>query len=240
VHQPPLNDEFLEELRDVSDSWLAMMHGSEKQFSLGWFDDDYIRQCPIMAIHDPSGAVSAFANIVPEYQLNESTIDLMRRCPDTAKGTMELLFVSLFEWAKKEGFDTFNLGPSPFAGVGEHSEDPAIEKALHFIYEHMDQFYNFKGLYAFKQKFHPTWRPIYLVYSGAAGLPAVAAAIIRADSGQTTWFDFIRHLRGKRPEPNRAPELRDLEAQQPRPAGPALTLTPEARATPDDTRILPA
>jgi phosphatidylglycerol lysyltransferase len=196
-HAPPLSDALLRELREVSDEWLAMMHGSEKQFSLGWFEDDYIRAGGVMAVHDPAGNVTAFANIVSCYNLNESTIDLMRRHPDTAKGTMELLFVSLFEWAKEQGFDTFNLGPSPFAMVGEHSEDPVAEKAIHFIYEHINQFYNFKGLHAFKEKFHPEWRPIYLAYSGKAGLPAVAASIIRADSGQNSWWNFLKHLRGE-------------------------------------------
>ncbi len=195
VHQPPLSDALMKELREVSDEWLAMMHGSEKQFSLGSFEDAYIRACPVLAIHDADGEITAFANIVSEYQLNESTVDLMRRSPDCAKGTMEFLFVSLFEWAKTQGFDTFNVGPSPFAMVGEHSEDPATEKAMHFMYEHINQFYNFKGLHAFKEKFDPKWRPLFLAYSGAAGLPSVATAIIRADSGQSSWWQFFKHLR---------------------------------------------
>lgn len=196
VHAAPQSDEFLARLRAVSDEWLAMMNGSEKSFSLGWFDDEAIRQCPIMALQNPEGEILAFANIVSEYQLNESTIDLMRRREEIPRGTMEMLFVSLFEWSKERGFDTFNLGPSPFAGVGQHSEDPATEKAIHFIYEHMNGFYNFKGLHAFKEKFHPSWRPLYLAYGGKGGLPVVAMAVVRADSGQDGWFDFLRGLRG--------------------------------------------
>ena len=195
VHSAPQSDEFLARLRAVSDEWLAMMNGSEKSFSLGWFDDDYIRNCPIMALHDPEGEILAFANLVPEYQINESTIDLMRRREEIPRGTMEMLFVSLFEWAKEQGFDTFNLGPSPFAGVGQHSADPATEKAMHLIYQHMSNFYNFKGLHAFKEKFHPSWRPLYLAYSGKGGLPVVAMAVVRANSGQDGWFDFLRQLR---------------------------------------------
>ena len=216
LHEPPLNDDLLRQLREVSDEWLGMMHGSEKQFSLGWFEGDYIRNSPIMAIHDADGAITAFANIVSCYNLNEGNIDLMRRRPATAKGTMDWLFVSLFQWAKAQGFDSFNLGPSPFAMVGEHSEDPATEKALHFIYEHINGFYNFKGLHAFKEKFHPQWRPIYLAYSGRAGLPAVAAAIIRADSGQSSWWNFFKHLRGEHDDDRlfeRSAEPQKIEAQ---------------------------
>lgn len=196
LHEAPLSDDLLVKLRLVSDEWLASMNGSEKAFSLGWFDEEMVRSCPVMTVQSQDGTVWAFANLVPCYQLNECNIDLMRRRYDAPKNTMEFLFLSLFEWAKSRGYDTFNLGPSPFAGVGQHDEDPVIERAMHGIYEHMNRFYNFKGLHAFKEKFHPFWRPLYLTWEGKAALPLVGAAIIRADSGQDGWFDFAVSLRG--------------------------------------------
>jgi phosphatidylglycerol lysyltransferase len=192
LHPPPLADDLLVELRAVSDEWLAMMRGPEKRFSLGWFDDEYIRHCPVMVARTPEGAMSAFANIIPEYQIRESSIDLMRRRREVAGGTMDLLFVALFEWARQQGYETFNLGLSPLAGVGAGSHDPAVEKAIRFIYEHVNQFYRFQGLHAFKEKFHPRWSPRYLAYPGAAGLPIVAWAILRADSGDASLWRFLR------------------------------------------------
>lgn len=183
IHQPPLTDALLEELRAISDEWLTMMHGSEKRFSLGWFEDDYIRNSPIGAVHTPEGWVIAFVNIVPEYQLNEVSIDLMRRRPEIENGTMEFLFVSLFQWAKAQGYQSFNLGLSALSGVGEQAGDPAIEKAMHWIYEHVDQFYNFKGLHSFKEKFHPEWSPRYLIYPGPANLAQAWLAVVQANSG---------------------------------------------------------
>ena len=47
------------------------------------------------------------------------------------------------------------MGLSGLSGIGENPTDPAIERALHYIYEHVDQFYNFKGLHEFKAKFDP-------------------------------------------------------------------------------------
>jgi len=196
--EAPLSAELLELLRDVSDEWLAARGGSEKTFSLGAFEDDYVRNNPAMVIFDENERVMAFANIVSCYQAPELSIDLMRRRAEARSGAMELLFTSLFEWAKSKGYERFNIGPSPFAMVGEHSEDPATEKALHFIYQHIDQFYNFKGLHAFKEKFKPRWRPLFLSYEGAARLPIVAAAIVRADSGQDSWWAFLRGLRGEK------------------------------------------
>ncbi|PWB74012.1 MAG: hypothetical protein C3F07_08655 [Anaerolineales bacterium] len=183
LHEPPIPDELLEELCAISDEWLTMMHGSEKRFSLGWFDDDYIRNSPIAAVHAPEGWISAFANIVTEFQLNEVTIDLMRHRRGMENGTMEFLFVSMFQWSRERGYDTFNLGLSALSGVGEKPEDPAIEKIMRFVYEHVNQFYNFKGLHNFKEKFHPRWSPRYLIYFGTANLAQAWLSVTQANSG---------------------------------------------------------
>ena len=183
VHEPPISDELLEELRAISNEWLTFMHGSEKRFSLGWFEDNYVRNSPIGAVHAPEGWVTAFANFVPEYQANEITVDLMRRHHEIENGTMEFLFVSLFQWAKAQGYHRFNLGLSALSGVGEHSDDPAIEKVMHWVYQHVNQFYNFKGLHSFKEKFHPEWSPRYLLYPGAANLAQAWLAVVSANSG---------------------------------------------------------
>lgn len=53
------------------------MQGSLKHFSLGWFDYNYLSNCELATVESQSGEIIAFTNIVPEYQLNEVTIDLM-------------------------------------------------------------------------------------------------------------------------------------------------------------------
>jgi phosphatidylglycerol lysyltransferase len=94
---------LLNELKTVSDEWLTMTRGSEMRFSLGWFNDDYVRNSGVAAARAAEGHISAFANIVPEYQHNEVSLDLMRRKHQIENGTMDFLFASLFEWAKQKG-----------------------------------------------------------------------------------------------------------------------------------------
>jgi len=183
IYDPPISDSMLAQLRAISDEWLTLVHGSEKRFSLGWFDDDYIRGCPIATVISPQGLVTAFANIVPEYQRNETTIDLMRHRRNAEPGTMDFLFVSLFQWAISAGYETFNLGLSPLSGVGEQPEDATIARVMHYVYEHINQFYNFKGLHDYKNKFHPDWSPRYLIYTNIASLLLVWIATVQADSG---------------------------------------------------------
>lgn len=192
ILNPPHSSAVLTELKRISDEWLTSMHGSEKRFSLGWFDKVYLNRCPIIVIYNPMGKIDAFANIVTEYQANEVTIDLMRHRREAEKGQMDFLFVSLFEWAKTQGYATFNLGLSSLAGVGESPQDPLIERAVHYIYEHINQFYNFQGLHEFKSKFHPEWSPRFLIYPGSTSLLPVVYALIRADSGDNLLESFIR------------------------------------------------
>ena len=182
-YQPPISNELLQKLKVVSDEWLKMMQGSEKRFSVGWFDEDYLRDCEIAVVETADGEISAFANIIPEYQLNEITIDLMRRKIEVEHGTMDFLFISMFKYFKDKGCDGFNLGLSALSGVGENQEAPKLEKGLHYLYEHLNRFYNFQGLHGFKEKFKPRWEPRYLVYPNLTSLPDVIVALVRADSG---------------------------------------------------------
>ncbi len=136
----------------------------------------------------------AFANIVPEYARNEVSIDLMRRRHEVENGTMEFLFGSLLLWSREQGYDTFNLGLSALSGVGEALDDPAAEKVMHYVYDHMNQFYNFQGLHAFKEKFNPTWEPRYIVFPGYTSLSAVWLALTRAGSGDDFWRGYTHEL----------------------------------------------
>lgn len=181
-YSPPISADLLQELRAISDQWLAHMEGAEKKFSLGWFDDDYLRDCEIAVVQNKAGQPVAFANIVPEYQTKEATIDLMRHQAEIERGTMDFLFVSMFQHFKALNYEGFNLGLAALSGVGETGESTRMEKGMHYLYEHLNQFYNFQGLRAYKDKFHPHWESRYIVYPQLVALPNVAVALVRADS----------------------------------------------------------
>ncbi|ARV58287.1 hypothetical protein BZZ01_06235 [Nostocales cyanobacterium HT-58-2] len=182
-YQPPIADELLHQLKSVSDEWLQLVQGSEKKFSLGWFDEAYLRECEIVAVQSSYGEIIAFTNIVSEYQLNEVTNDMMRHRNSMENGTMDFLFISMFQHYKERGYDSFNIGLSALAGVGATQESRRLEKVLHYLYKHLERFYNFQGLHAYKDKFHPRWESRYLVFPSLTALPDIVVALIRADSG---------------------------------------------------------
>jgi len=182
-YQPPIAHLLLQDLRRISDEWLQMMQGSEKRFSLGWFNEAYLKHCEIAVVRKPEGQITAFANIVPVYKCNDATIDMMRHRKEIENGIMDFLFISLFRHFKQQGYKGFNLGLSALSGVGKTDHSPRLEKLLNYLYRHLNQFYNFQGLHDYKDKFHPHWEPRYLIYPSVAALPDVIIALVRADSG---------------------------------------------------------
>ena len=184
LHQPPLSDVLLDKLHQISDRWLEHVYGAEKRFFNGWFDPVYIRSSLVATIENPQGETIAFANLAPEYQLNEISIDLIRYLQACPSGMMDFFFVALFYWAKEQGYDTFNLGGCELGQVSHDPSDSVLERMIVSLIKHLAKFYGYKGLYDFKRKFQPTWQGLYLVYPGILHLPAVGYAIARIDVGR--------------------------------------------------------
>ncbi len=162
----------MDELGAVSNAWLEDHNAKEKGFSLGAFDPDYIVAQPV-GILKREGRIVAFANILITAAKDEGTIDLMRFSPDAPKGSMDFLFVQIMEYLRDQGFAHFNLGMAPLSGMSKREMAPVWDRVGSTVFEHGERFYNFKGLRAFKSKFHPHWHPRYLAVSGG-GNPMIA------------------------------------------------------------------
>ncbi|MEJ5866848.1 bifunctional lysylphosphatidylglycerol flippase/synthetase MprF [Pseudokineococcus sp. 5B2Z-1] len=163
-------DPLVPELRAVSDAWLAERRGGEKRFSLGAFDDDYVRRSPVAVVRQ-EGRVIAFATLWVGGDGEEVQVDLMRRLPDGPSTVMTYLFVESLLWAQEQGFSAFNLGTAPLSGLRTGAGAPAWERLGHLVWTHGGPLYNFQGLRAFKQGFGPQWRPCYVAAPRGLVLP---------------------------------------------------------------------
>lgn len=155
-------------LRAVSDGWLAHHDAREKTFSLGAFEDAYVLAQPVAVVRLDDDIV-AFATLMVTDTRAEATVDLMRFAPEAPKGTMDFLFASILEHLRAEGYRQFNLGMAPLSGMAQREAAPVWDRVGGALFEHGERFYNFKGLRAFKSKFHPRWEPRYLAVSNATG-----------------------------------------------------------------------
>ena len=173
----------LPRLRQISDEWLLNKNTREKGFSLGFFDDNYLRSTDVAVIKDESGQIRAFANLWQTQGREELSIDLMRYSPDSPKGIMDFLFAELMLWGKAENYHWFSLGMAPLAGLESRPLAPLWHKVGATIFKMGEHFYNFEGLYDYKAKFAPEWHSLYLAAPAGPSVPIILMQITRLISG---------------------------------------------------------
>lgn len=182
VLAPPHGEALWAELRAVSDAWLADHGGKEKAFSLGAFNPGYLQRHPL-AVARVGGRIIAFANLWITPDRTRGALDLMRHASDAPGGLMDFLFTEILLWAQAQGLRTFDLGMAPLSGMAEDQYASLFARIARLVHEHGEQFYGFKGLEAFKDKFGPRWEPRYIAAPGVWTLPLVLAEVARLTNG---------------------------------------------------------
>lgn len=180
-------------LRAVSDDWLSARKSREKGFSLGRFDPAYLKRFACALVRreqdghvDKDSDIVAFANVWASGGRQELSVDLMRHRQNAPPGVMDFLFIELMLWGAREGYGRFNLGMAPLAGLEAHPLAPLWHRLGTLIYRNGENFYNFRGLRAFKEKFDPQWQPRYLAGPGGAALPGVLLDVAALIGGGLT------------------------------------------------------
>lgn len=173
--------EILPQLEAISDAWLADKAGSEKGFSLGYFDARYLSNFDCAVVRSGGGVV-AFANLWRAGS-SELSVDLMRYGEGAPKGVMDYLLIECMMWGKAQGIEWFNLGMAPLSGLEEHPLAPAWHKLGRLVQRYGEKFYHFEGLRKFKEKFSPIWRPRYLAAPGGLAFPGALVDVTTLISG---------------------------------------------------------
>jgi phosphatidylglycerol lysyltransferase len=108
---------ILPELRAVSDTWLAAKNTAEKRFSLGYFNEHYLKNFDCGVVRR-GGDIVAFANLW-RGGLRELSVDLMRFTEDAPKGVIDYLLIEcmLWGWRRSQGLKN------------THSRRPGINSA---------------------------------------------------------------------------------------------------------------
>ncbi len=173
---------FLPGLKQISDEWLASKRTKEKGFSLGRFDDRYLKSFPVALIRI-GDAVVAFANVWVGADRTEISVDLMRYTSVAPPGVMEFLLIELMLWGKENGYQRFNLGMAPLSGIENRSLAPLWNRVGALLFSRGEPFYNFQGLRLYKEKFDPIWEPRYLASPGGLVLPRILTNVASLISG---------------------------------------------------------
>ena len=164
----------VEDLRQVSDAWLAHQAGGEKGFSLGGFHARYVAEFPVAVVRW-HGAIIAFATLWTTSSKASFSIDLMRYVDDGPRNIMDYLFVELLEWGREQGYVAFDFGMAPLAGLEDRPLAPTLSRVGRLIFDRGEEIYNFQGVRRYKDKYDPLWQPRYFAAPQKWALPILLA-----------------------------------------------------------------
>ncbi|HEY9341807.1 MAG TPA: phosphatidylglycerol lysyltransferase domain-containing protein [Hanamia sp.] len=175
IHQAPLPQNLLLQLKQVSDEWLTFFDKEEQVFSQGMFNEKEIIKQDVIITRDPENKVISFLNIIPDYAPDECTYDLIRKTHDAPGGCTDALIIKLIDYAKEKKLQYINLGLVPMTGITD-PQSPA-EKIIKFAGEKFRRFRHFHGLRDFKEKYATIWEDKFLIYENDYDLLQLPAAL---------------------------------------------------------------
>lgn len=186
-----LPQELRARLSEVSEEWAAGKSVPEMGFTLGGIDelmDDEVLCC--LAV-DGEGTVHGVTSWLPVYddgKVVSRTLDVMRRAAEGFPGVMEFLIASAV-LELRDSVEVISLSGSPLARLPRDGDEgsapepvPAenLVRILDVVGHALEPVYGFRSLAAFKSRFKPEYRALYLYYQDPLQLPAIGRALTRA------------------------------------------------------------
>lgn len=171
------------QIRSVSAEWVLDRGMPEMGFTLGGLaelSDDEVR-CLIAV--DTDGRVQGVTSWLPVYRngrIEGWTLDLMRRRRDASNGVMEFLIATAATDFRNEGATFVSLSGAPLARLDRGEPPSRLQQALDQVGRALEPIYGFRSLLAFKAKFQPEYRPLFMAYPESAALPVIGGAVARA------------------------------------------------------------
>jgi phosphatidylglycerol lysyltransferase len=170
------------ELQAISDVWLSHHAGGEKAFSMGAFRSSYIAEFPVAVVRD-NGRPAAFANIWTTAARSAFSMDLMRYSDEAPKNIMDYLFVELIAWGRSQGYEAFEFGMAPLAGLEDRPLAPIMSRVGKLLFERGEEIYNFQGVRRYKDKYDPVWQSRYIAAPHKWAIPLLLADVGLLSSG---------------------------------------------------------
>ncbi len=174
--------EQMDELKRVSDVWLSHHSGGDKTFSMGGFEERYVAEFPCAVVR-VDGAIAAFATIWPTHDRSAFSMDLMRYADEAPKNVMDYLFVELLHWGREQGYQAFEFGMAPLAGLEDRPLAPIMSRVGNLLFERGEELYNFRGVRRYKDKYDPVWQPRYVAAPQKWTIPILLADVGLMSSG---------------------------------------------------------
>jgi phosphatidylglycerol lysyltransferase len=172
-----------DQVRTISEAWTATKGLPEMGFTLGGMAELADAEVRCLIAVDADRTVHGIISWLPVYRDGKPvgwTLDFMRRRANCFSGSMEFLIASSALRFQQEGAEFLSLSGAPLARLDRGAHIGTLQRVLDRTGRALEPVYGFGSLLAFKSKFQPVYRPLYLIYPDPAALLTIAGAIGRA------------------------------------------------------------
>ncbi|MEN0024594.1 MAG: DUF2156 domain-containing protein, partial [Microbacterium sp.] len=182
-----------QQLRAISEAWVGDKDLPEMRFTLGTLEEAEDPEVRLALTLAPNGDVDGFLSWLPVYGeggvVRGWTLDLMRRRDGGFGPVMEFLIGSSARQFSDEGAQIMSLSGAPLAH--DYPPDAGMIAALSDrLADALEPVYGFGSLHRFKQKFHPRYETMYLLFRDESDLAAIGPALTRAFLPDATLRQF--------------------------------------------------
>ncbi|MFF7993801.1 rhomboid family intramembrane serine protease [Kitasatospora xanthocidica] len=195
-HEAPLA--LKDQIRAISEEWVSEKGLPEMGFTLGGLEELDDPDVRVLVAVDEQRVVHGLTSWMPVYEDGVPvgwTLDFMRRRSDGFRGVSEFLIASAALGFKEEGARFLSLSGAPLARTGQDEEPTGLQRMLDWMGRVLEPVYGFRSLLAFKSKFQPEYRPMYMAYPDPAALPGITRAIGKAYLPHLTAAQGVRLMR---------------------------------------------
>jgi len=123
--------------------------------------------------------------------LTDWHLELMLRRSDAPIGVVEALFMAIHQTLAQEGHRYFSLGEVPFKGPVRDWRTWTlfrVGRSIKFAY-------NAEGLFQFKAKFQPVWRPVVLATDAPPSLALLTDLFFKTNCHRMVWHALKKQVR---------------------------------------------
>ncbi|MCC2032834.1 bifunctional lysylphosphatidylglycerol flippase/synthetase MprF [Microbacterium allomyrinae] len=182
-----------QQLRAISEMWVGDKGLPEMGFTLGTLVEAEDPEVRLALAISPDGDVDGFLSWLPVYggdgAVKGWTLDLMRRREGGFGPVMEYLIGSSARLFSEEGAQIMSLSGAPLAH--DYPPDAGLIAALSDkLADALEPVYGFGSLHRFKQKFHPRYETMYLLFRDESDLTRIGGALTRAFLPDATLSQF--------------------------------------------------
>jgi phosphatidylglycerol lysyltransferase len=172
-----------QQLRAISEGWVGDKGLPEMGFTLGTLGEAADPEVRVALAVSERGDVDGFLSWLPIYGpggvVHGWTLDLMRRREGGFAPVMEFLIGSSARMFSEEGAQVLSLSGAPLT----HEYPPGaglIAELSARLADALEPVYGFQSLHRFKQKFHPRYETMYLLYRDESDLSRIGLGLTRA------------------------------------------------------------